>query len=269
MSIPGPAKRLPTPLGYMGVTEDDGSESFLIVDANMETVAQCPSVEVSMELATGYNDCHTAESERDRLRNAISKAGFAVMETSGDWSIHDVSEQGKAEEARSLEVATRNAELEAERDALLSERLDALAWMDTVDLGKGHIRDNADSDQLRRYLYMAGLELAKKDEQLSELKKIREQLATMEREIDAVSESTGRKIMSCEGGGPENKIGTLALSVAALKSDRDALAKFKAFVHRYLDGKGVPKEFPDGEHSKEGCRIGDPVGLCVCGARRV
>lgn len=32
---------------------------------------------------------------------------------------------------------------------------------------------------------------------------------------------------------------------------------FKDFVHRRLDTAGVPKEFPDGEHTKEGCRIGD------------
>lgn len=50
--------------------------------------------------------------EAEKLREAIRAAGFAVMETSGPWSIHDVSERGKAEEAKSLEVATRNVELE-------------------------------------------------------------------------------------------------------------------------------------------------------------
>src|SRR5438552_1598798 len=29
------------------------------------------------------------------------------------------------------------------------------------------------------------------------------------------------------------------------------------WVHNWLDAQGVPKEFPDGEHSKCGCRIGD------------
>lgn len=40
----------------------------------------------------------------------------------------------------------------------------------------------------------------------------------------------------------------------------DKIAKLQAFkdwVHAYLDEKGVPKEFPDGPHTKEGCRIGD------------
>ncbi len=32
---------------------------------------------------------------------------------------------------------------------------------------------------------------------------------------------------------------------------------FKTFVHTTLDAMGIPATFPDGEHSKEGCRIGD------------
>lgn len=42
-----------------------------------------------------------------------------------------------------------------------------------------------------------------------------------------------------------------ALQVAA------KLQAFKDWVHAYLDARGVPKEFPDGEHTKCGCRIGD------------
>lgn len=44
------------------------------------------------------------------------------------------------------------------------------------------------------------------------------------------------------------------------KELRDSLARFEAFrdfVHRRLDTASVPKEFPDGEHTLEGCRIGD------------
>lgn len=37
----------------------------------------------------------------------------------------------------------------------------------------------------------------------------------------------------------------------------DKLQAFKDFVHRRLDEAGVPKEFPNGPHSREGCRIGD------------
>lgn len=35
------------------------------------------------------------------------------------------------------------------------------------------------------------------------------------------------------------------------------LQKFKEWVHAYLDAQGVPREFPDGKHTKEGCRVGD------------
>lgn len=41
-------------------------------------------------------------AERDKLREAIRAAGFAVMETSGAWSIHDVSEKAKQLEADDL-----------------------------------------------------------------------------------------------------------------------------------------------------------------------
>lgn len=42
-----------------------------------------------------------------------------------------------------------------------------------------------------------------------------------------------------------------------------SLQKFKAWVHAYLDGLGVPKEFPDGPHTREGCRIGDRMDWLV------
>ncbi len=42
-----------------------------------------------------------------------------------------------------------------------------------------------------------------------------------------------------------------------LKAQRDKLQAFKDWCHSYLDTHGVPKEFPDGPHSREGCRIGD------------
>lgn len=45
-------------------------------------------------------------------------------------------------------------------------------------------------------------------------------------------------------------------SEAGLRAERDALAKFKAWVHDYLDGKGIPHH-PPGTHGAAGCRIGD------------
>ncbi len=55
------------------------------------------------------------------------------------------------------------------------------------------------------------------------------------------------------------------INMANLLTERLGLAggklekamKFKAWVHAYLDAHNVPKEFPNGTHTKEGCRIGD------------
>lgn len=55
-----------------------------------------------------------------------------------------------------------------------------------------------------------------------------------------------------DGDPTNNHVGNLAIKEAS--GERDA---FKDFVHRRLDAAGVPKEFPDGPHTKEGCRIGD------------
>ena len=48
----------------------------------------------------------------------------------------------------------------------------------------------------------------------------------------------------------------MAAEIERLTAERDALAAFKSWVHRYLDGKGVPHH-PPGSHGAEGCRIGD------------
>ena len=53
-----------------------------------------------------------ARTERNRLREAISDAGFSVMQTSGRWSIHDVSELAKAEQAKTDEIISQNIDLE-------------------------------------------------------------------------------------------------------------------------------------------------------------
>lgn len=42
-----------------------------------------------------------------------------------------------------------------------------------------------------------------------------------------------------------------------IKDIAQKLLAFKTFVHERLDKMGVPKEFPNGPHTKEGCRIGD------------
>jgi hypothetical protein len=40
-------------------------------------------------------DLDVARRENTKLRKAVRAAGFAVMQTSGDWSIHDVSEKAE------------------------------------------------------------------------------------------------------------------------------------------------------------------------------
>ncbi len=53
-----------------------------------------------------------ARTERNRLREAISDAGFSVMQTSGRWSIHDVSRLAEAEQAKTNEIIGQNIDLE-------------------------------------------------------------------------------------------------------------------------------------------------------------
>jgi len=57
-------------------------------------------------------------AERDKLREAIRDAGFQVMQTSGKWSIHDVSELAKRDEERTAQVILENIELTASRERL-------------------------------------------------------------------------------------------------------------------------------------------------------
>ncbi len=52
------------------------------------------------------------------------------------------------------------------------------------------------------------------------------------------------------------------------EAQRDTLARFKAWVHDYLDAKGVPTH-PDGPHGKEGCRIGDRMDFVFAEMERL
>lgn len=69
------------------------------------------------ELTALRADLAAAVAERDRLREAIRDAGFSIMQTSGKWSIHDVSEKAKAQEeaddAKTTEVINENITLTA------------------------------------------------------------------------------------------------------------------------------------------------------------
>jgi hypothetical protein len=43
----------------------------------------------------------------------------------------------------------------------------------------------------------------------------------------------------------------------------EEFAAFKDYTHGRLDEAGVPKDFPGGKHSKDGCRIGDRLDWLV------
>lgn len=54
----------------------------------------------------------------------------------------------------------------------------------------------------------------------------------------------------------------LARDYLAVVAERDALAKFKQYVHGRLDAAGVPAD-PDSPHKAEGCRIGGRLDIVL------
>ena len=66
---------------------------------------------VRHELTQQFGALETLADNYHKLNAAVGRAGFAVMRTSGDWSIHNISEHGKQADAKSLEVANANIEL--------------------------------------------------------------------------------------------------------------------------------------------------------------
>ena len=90
------------------------------------------------------------------------------------------------------------------------------------------------------------------------------EFAVILRERDAMraerDELTKMYALACADGAELARVATRrAEERKVLEAERDALQAFKAFVHLRYDQMGVPKEFPDGKHSKEGCRIGDRI----------
>lgn len=70
-----------------------------------------------------------APVEAARLRDAIARSGFSVMQTSGDWSLHCTTEEAKKAEQVEGELIAENIRLErelaaerAKREAAESER---------------------------------------------------------------------------------------------------------------------------------------------------
>ena len=63
----------------------------------------------------GFFNCCSDEpeevSEAEKLREAIRNAGFSVMQTSGRWSIHDVSKLAEAEQEKTNQIIGENIDL--------------------------------------------------------------------------------------------------------------------------------------------------------------
>lgn len=51
-------------------------------------------------------------------------------------------------------------------------------------------------------------------------------------------------------------------AAADVESERNALLKFKQYVHQRLDEAGVPTH-PNGRPSAEGCRVGDRLDIAL------
>lgn len=76
----------------------------------------------------------------------------------------------------------------------------------------------------------------------------------------------GPRVQVCEGmigASTESALVELITLARSLDEKAQALLKFKQWVHAYLDEQGVPTQFPEGKHSKEGCRIGDRLDYLV------
>ena len=70
-----------------------------------------------------------------KLRDACTRAGFGIMETSGDWSLHDVSPRAKELDQQTLDVINKNVELEAAYRELI-EIVSPVADYDPMDFAK-------------------------------------------------------------------------------------------------------------------------------------
>lgn len=57
-------------------------------------------------------------------------------------------------------------------------------------------------------------------------------------------------------------IDAYARFAADVEAERNALQRFKEYVHRRLDEAGIPTH-PDGPHSADGCRIGDRLDIAL------
>ena len=69
-----------------------------------------------------------AEDRYTKLRDACTRAGFGIMETSGQWSLHDVSPRAKELDQKTLDIINENCDLTArltELEAITEELAEA------------------------------------------------------------------------------------------------------------------------------------------------
>lgn len=88
------------------------------------------------------------------------------------------------------------------------------------------------------------------------------------------------RVIACQGALPSHVEGAVALLIEQAKQQEQELEQlrarvqsagvhvnklqaFKDWVHAYLDAQGVPVEFPDRPHTREGCRVGDRLDYLV------
>ena len=85
-------------------------------------------------------------SEAQKLREAIRDAGFSVMQTSGRWSIHDVSKLADAEREKTNQVISENIDLEIKVSKFEAAIKDAFELFKAADAERLEGTDDADAE---------------------------------------------------------------------------------------------------------------------------
>jgi hypothetical protein len=88
----------------------------------------------------------TSHSEAEKLREAIRDAGFSVMQTSGRWSIHDVSKLADAEREKTNQVISENIDLEIKVSKFEAAIKDAFELFKAADAERLEGTDDADAE---------------------------------------------------------------------------------------------------------------------------
>ncbi len=130
--------------------------------ANQQALIESYSIEAELRGKVPSAALGVAQRERDearaevaKLRDAIRRAGFCVMQTSGEWSIHDVSELEKKELERTNQVIDENIDLalalkEKTEECNLQKQRHQAAELEVARLTKECERLKSDVERLRK-----------------------------------------------------------------------------------------------------------------------